>query len=65
MGDQGEQKRVFSTSFKAFSFGADFDDYVLRRGILSNKCASVGGFVDKNMVFGDYVNEYSSDEDEK
>ena len=53
MGDQGEQKRVFSTSFKAFSFGADFDDYVLRRGILSNKCASVGGFVDKNMVFGD------------
>ena len=37
MGDQGEQKKVFSTCFKAFSFGADFDEYVLRRGILSMK----------------------------
>ena len=27
--------------------------------------ALVEGFVDKNMVFGDYISEYSSDGDEK
>ena len=55
---------MFSTGFTAFLFSVDFDEYKLGRGILSMKC-TVGGFVEKNMVFGDYMSEYSSNGDEK
>ena len=37
---------------------------MLGRGILSMKC-TVGGFVDENMVFGDYISENSSNGEEK
>ena len=42
-------------------FGSVFDEYSIGRGILS----LVGVFVDENVIFGDYLSKYSSDEDEK
>ena len=33
--------------------------------IFVDEISSVGGFVDENMVFGDYMSEYLLDEDEK
>ena len=39
-------------------------DMCLAEGFVHEN-VQVGGFVDEIMVFGDYVNEYSSDEDEK
>ena len=45
---------MFSTCITEFLFGADLYEYRL-----------VEGFVDENMVFGDYVSEYPSDGDQK
>ena len=33
--------------------------------VFVDEISSVGGFVDENMVFGDYMSECLSDEDEK
>ena len=47
-----------------FSFGADLTNICLVEEFVDEN-ALVEGFVDGNMVFGDYMSEYSSDGDEK
>jgi len=55
---------VFATCLTAFPFGANFYKYIVGRGILSMKLHWLG-FVVENMIFGEYMSEYSSDGDEK
>ena len=48
-GGQREQCKVFKTCFTEFSRFSDFDEFLL-----------VGGFVDENVFFREYIKKYAS-----